>query len=76
LHYTITTGAIATKEAAARYALETFEPRWQALIADALAYWRGEPASQRYRWHPHRRRHHATEFVTSVISDANRIARK
>lgn len=38
LHYTIATGEIATKEAAAYYALEVFEPRWHGLIEDALAF--------------------------------------
>ncbi len=45
LHYTTATGGIATKEAAAQYALETFEPRWRPLIEDALAYWRAPPGA-------------------------------
>ena len=73
LHYTIATGEIATKEAAARYALEVFEPRWHALIEDAIAYWRGEPPSEPYRRHPHRRYHDAVEFVACVIDEANTI---
>ncbi len=52
MHYTVATGEIATKEAAARYALEMFEPRWHGLIEDAVAYWRGEPPSARYRRRP------------------------
>jgi hypothetical protein len=71
-HYTIATGKIATKEAAARYALEVFEARWHGLIEDAVAYWRGEPTSEPYRRHPHRRCHDAAEFVVHVIDAANR----
>ena len=73
LHYTIATGEIATKEAAARYALEVFDPRWHGLIEDAIAFWRGEPPSAPYRRHPHRRHHDAVEFVASVIDAANRL---
>jgi hypothetical protein len=69
------TGRIATKEAAARYALEAFERQWRALIEDAAAYWRGEPPPECYRRHPHRRRRDAAEFVVAVIEDANRRAR-
>jgi pyrroloquinoline quinone (PQQ) biosynthesis protein C len=72
LHYTITTGKVATKEAAARYALEVFEPRWHELIEDAIAYWHGDPPSQPYRTHPHRRHQDAVEFVACVIDAANR----
>ena len=73
LHYTIATGGIATKEAAARYSLEIFEPRWHGLIEDALAFWRGEPPSARYRRRPAGRRRDAAEFVVYVIDAANRL---
>ncbi len=73
LHYTIATGEIATKEAAARYALEVFESRWHRLIEDAIAYWRGEPPPEPYRRHPHRRLRDAVEFVACVIDAANRL---
>lgn len=73
LHYTIATGKIATKEAAARYALEVFEPRWRGLIEDAIAFWRGEAPSEPYRGHPHRRYRDAVEFVACVIDAANRL---
>ena len=73
LHYTIATGEIATKEAAARYALEVFDPRWHRLIEDAIAFWRDEPPSAPYRRHPHRRHHDAVEFVACVIDAANRL---
>jgi hypothetical protein len=74
LHYMIATGEIATKEAAARYALELFEPRWHGLIEDAVGYWRGESPSELYRRHPHRRHRDAAEFVACVIDAANRLA--
>jgi len=71
LHYTLATGAIATKEAAGHYALEVFEPSWHPLIADALGYWRGARARGPYRRHPARRQRDAAEFVACVIEDAN-----
>jgi hypothetical protein len=73
LHYTIATGAIATKEAAGHYALEVFEPRWHPLIEDALAFWRGQPAPSAYRRHPARRRQDVAEFVDVVVDSANRM---
>ncbi len=72
LHYTIATGAIASKQAAGHYALGTFDPRWHALIEDALAFWRGEPAPEPYRRRPSRRNRDAAAFVCSVIEAANR----
>ena len=74
LHYTIATGEVATKEAAGQYALETFEPRWHALIEDALAYWRGAPSLRPYRGHAAGRRHDAAEFVAHVIDAGNALA--
>jgi Domain of unknown function (DUF4111) len=74
LHYTIATGEVATKEAAGQYALETFEPRWHALIEDALAYWRGAPSLRPYRGHAAGRRHDAAEFVALVIDAGNALA--
>ncbi len=73
LHYTIATGGIATKEAAAHYALEVFEPRWHGLVEDALAFRRGEPPSAQYRRRPVRRCRDAAEFVVCVIDAANRL---
>jgi Domain of unknown function (DUF4111) len=73
LHYTIATGRIATKEAAAHYALEVFEPRWHRLIEDSLAFWHGKPPSEQYRRDPARRRRDAAEFVACVIDTANRL---
>jgi Domain of unknown function (DUF4111) len=73
LHYTIATGEIATKETAARYAIEMFASRWHGLIEDAMAYWRSEPPPPAYRKHPHRRYRDAVDFVTCVIDAANRL---
>lgn len=74
LHYTIATGGIATKEAAASYALEVFEPRWHGLIMEAIAYWRGTPSSEHYRHDATRHRGDTGEFVAYVIDAANRLA--
>jgi Aminoglycoside adenylyltransferase, C-terminal domain len=73
LHYTLTTGEIATKEAAARHAVDVFDPAWRPLIDDAIAYWRSEPPSEQYRRDPGRRRRDAAEFVGCVIDAANRL---
>jgi hypothetical protein len=73
LHYTITTGEIASKEEAASYALHVFDPRWRALIEDAVAWWRTEPPRAPYRGHPARRRHDAAEFVSHVIDAGNAL---
>jgi predicted nucleotidyltransferase len=73
LHYTVATGEITTKEAAAEYSLEVFGARWHALVEDAVAYWRGEPPSPPYRRHPQRRYRDAVDFVAGVIDAANRL---
>ena len=70
LHATLATGAIISKEQAGEYSRETFAPEWRTLIHEALAYWRGEPATARYRF-PMRRRHDAADFVAAVIADAS-----
>jgi Domain of unknown function (DUF4111) len=74
LHYTIATGQVASKEAAAQYALEVFEPRWHPLIEDAVAYWRGVPEPERYRRRATARCRAAGDFVLSVIEAANRLS--
>ncbi|MGA2926874.1 MAG: aminoglycoside adenylyltransferase domain-containing protein [Solirubrobacteraceae bacterium] len=71
LHYTLATGAIATKEHAAQYARELFEERWQPLIDDALGCRRAERARMPYARHPLRRLRDAGEFVAAVIAAAN-----
>ena len=71
LHHTIATGGIASKEAAAGYALEVFDPRWRGLIEDGLAWWRQAPPGAAYRGRPIARRDDAAEFVSIVIDAAN-----
>ncbi len=73
LHYTLATDEIATKETAARYAIEVFAPRWHGLIEDAIAYWRSEPPPAPYKTHPHRRYRDAVDFVAYVIDAANML---
>lgn len=70
LHYTIATGAIATKEQAGEYALDVFDPRWHPVVRAALAYWRGEGGS--FVPVP-RQRGEAAAFVEMVIDSANRL---
>lgn len=73
LHYTIQTGAIATKEAAANHALEVFDPRWHTLIEDAVAFLHGDPAHDSYR-DPVRRRRDSADFVGYVVKVAEQAA--
>lgn len=73
LHYTLSTGEIASKEDAGRYALETFDPEWRPLIEEALAFWRGAPASPPYRRRPDLRRRATAAFVAHVIESANQL---
>ncbi|MGW3351876.1 aminoglycoside adenylyltransferase domain-containing protein [Nonomuraea rubra] len=74
LHHTVVTGEVISKEAAAEYALDTFEARWHPLIRLALARRLGLPApagggdaslSDRRRL-PHL----AGEFMREVIASA------
>jgi hypothetical protein len=44
--YTLEHGTVVTKDAAARWAQETLDPRWTALIERALAWPRGAQADQ------------------------------
>ena len=62
---------ITTKEAAAEYALETFDGTWHPLIQDSLAFWRDRPTPAPYRFRPIRRRQDASGFVAMVIHQAN-----
>ena len=73
LHHTVAPGAIVSKEAAAGYAHEAFDPRWRPLIDDALAWWREAAPGPAYRGRPAARRHDAAEFVSSVIDAANEL---
>jgi Domain of unknown function (DUF4111) len=74
LHYTIGTGEVTTKEAAGRYALETFDLRWHPLIEDALAYWRGAGPAERRDGRRGQRRRDSAEFVGCVIEAGNALA--
>lgn len=74
LHCTVATGSIVDKEAAANYALQTFDREWHPLIEDALAFWRGAPSVSSYRYRPLRHRRDASEFVAAVIDSANRLS--
>jgi Domain of unknown function (DUF4111) len=73
LHCTVATGSIVTKEAAAEYALETFDREWHPLIEEALGFWRGRAPLPAYRHRPIRLRRDASEFVGAVIDAANRL---
>jgi hypothetical protein len=73
LHYTLATGAIASKQAAAHYALETFDARWRPVIEEALAFWDGAPGPRAYRSHPARRLRDAGRFVDIVIDAASQL---
>ncbi len=69
LHYTLHTGEITSKEQAAQHALDVFPGRWHPLIAEALAFWHGDPASAAYR-DPVRRRRDAADFVATIVDRA------
>ena len=58
-----------SKEAAGEYALDVFPAPWHPLIAEALAYWRGEP--DRLRLSPPLRARRTAEFVLLVADDAS-----
>lgn len=73
LHYTLATGEIISKEAAGEYALATFAAEWRVVIEDALAFWRGGPASPGFRGRPGRRTLEAAEFVAHVIDTSPRV---
>lgn len=69
LHHTIATGDVVAKEAAGCYALETFDERWHPIVAEGLAYRRGEPADARIGDVRQRARTTA-EFVLEVARSA------
>ena len=72
LHRTIATGEVVSKETAGEHALDAFPARWHPLVADALAYRRGEPPV--LRMPPEERARRTADFVSAVIADAERIA--
>ncbi|WP_188190341.1 aminoglycoside adenylyltransferase domain-containing protein [Nonomuraea sp. SYSU D8015] len=75
LHHTIVTGEVISKEAAAAYALDTFEARWRPLIRLALARRLGRPAPPGLDasvTDPRRLPRVVGEFILDVIASADR----
>ncbi|WP_433511089.1 aminoglycoside adenylyltransferase domain-containing protein [Nonomuraea sp. CA-143628] len=75
LHHTIVTGEVISKEAAAQYALDTFEARWHPLIRLALARRLGLPAPVSVDASPtdsRRLPRLVGEFTLDVIASADR----
>jgi hypothetical protein len=73
LHHTIVTGEVISKEAAAQYALDTFEARWHPLIRLALARRLGQQASVDASLTDSRRLPRLVgEFTLDVIANADR----
>lgn len=72
LHRTIATGDIVSKEDAGAYALDVFPARWHPLIADGLAYRRGEPFDRKLGG-PIARLREVGEFVLEVVASAKRL---
>ncbi|MDT3443568.1 MULTISPECIES: aminoglycoside adenylyltransferase domain-containing protein [unclassified Pseudofrankia] len=68
LHYTLTTGKIASKTAAGEYARTTFEPRWHRIIDECLRIRRDDHCTSLYR-SPLARRADALALVDGVIRD-------
>ncbi len=66
LHYTLATGRIASKAAAGEYALKTFDPRWERIVAECLRIrlGHGKPGYG----NPFARRREALDFVAMVIA--------
>ena len=73
LHYTISTGRIASKDTAGKYALTSLQSRWHRLIWDALAIHRGD--ARTFRAVPDEPLQLTiADFIDSVIADAHKIA--
>lgn len=68
-HYTVMTGAIASKAAGGEYALTVTDPRWHPIIDEALRIRRGEPGGYA---NPFKRRRDALEFVAMMIDEIRR----
>ena len=64
LHYTVSTGEIASKSTAGGWALETFDGQYRKIVEEALAFRRG--AASAYR-NPFVRRRDALAFVGMAI---------
>ncbi len=66
LHFTLATGAVASKSAAGEHALTVFEPRWHRIIKESLRIRRGEGRS--LYGNPFARRRDALDFVAMAIA--------
>lgn len=71
LHCTLATGEVVSKEQAGEYALDAFPSRWHPLLADALAYRRGEPSQLRLS--PAERARRTADFVLEVVASAREM---
>jgi hypothetical protein len=72
LHYTLTTGAITSKDAAGIYALERFPEPWHRVVKECLRIHRDESVPSLYR-SPLARRKEALAFMSMAIDDAHRL---
>jgi hypothetical protein len=70
LHYTLATGEICSKEAAGRYALQTFPEQWHSLIREALRIRQADRARADFGSASLGRRREAIAFGYMVIADA------
>jgi hypothetical protein len=75
IHYTLTTGAITTKDGAGLHALATFPTRWQRVVEEALRIRRGGRGRSAY-WSPLTRRRDVLAFCDMAIADAHRLYRE
>ena len=66
LHFTLSTGEVASKSAAGEHARSVFEPRWHRIIEESLRIRRGEGRSL-YK-NPFARRRDALDFVAMAIA--------
>ncbi|MGZ4684098.1 MAG: aminoglycoside adenylyltransferase domain-containing protein [Acidimicrobiales bacterium] len=72
LHHTVATGEVISKEAAGKYALDTFDRSFHPVITEALAYRRGEPLVVAAGDAPTRLRR-TCELVLEVVRSAHRL---
>lgn len=68
LLHSIATGDVISKEAAGEYALDVLDAEWHPLIAEALAYWRGQPPTMPRD--PMRRARSTADFIDAVCAAA------
>ncbi len=72
LHYTLSTGAITSKEGAGVYARAMFPEQWHRVIDEALRIRRGASGRSLYR-SPLARRRDVRAFTQMVITDGHRL---